>query len=139
MINLVYVSSAVKLFSDEELLELLRRSRENNEKLRITGLLLYHDGNFMQLLEGPEEPVMALYKTIRNDPRHKDVTTLIVAPIEERHFADWAMGFQNVDKMIQSEAGVSQFLNTPLTAESFMDRPTRALVLLNTFRDMIRN
>ena len=52
MFYTVYVSSAVDLFSDEELLKLLDVSRKNNQALDVTGMLLYKGGNFMQFLEG---------------------------------------------------------------------------------------
>ena len=70
MVFLVYVSSAVKLFSDEELVQLLEASRENNSKIGVTGMLLYKEGNFMQLIEGPEESVRSLHAKISIDPRH---------------------------------------------------------------------
>jgi Sensors of blue-light using FAD len=51
MIQLVYVSSSVKPFCDNELLQLLERCRRNNDKLGITGMLLYKNGDFMQALD----------------------------------------------------------------------------------------
>jgi hypothetical protein len=52
MFSIVYVSSALKPFSKTDLLTLLEKSRENNTSLGISGMLLYKDGNFMQVLEG---------------------------------------------------------------------------------------
>jgi len=51
MLSLIYVSTSVKLLNDEELLDILKVSRENNSGKDITGLLLYKGGNFMQVLE----------------------------------------------------------------------------------------
>lgn len=50
MINLIYTSSAVELFREDELVELLKTSRDNNRRRGITGMLLYNDGNFLQVL-----------------------------------------------------------------------------------------
>jgi len=58
--SLVYVSSAVTFFSSAELVTLLEKSRANNTRLGISGLLLYKDGNTMQLLEGERDIVLAL-------------------------------------------------------------------------------
>jgi len=69
MFHLVYVSSAVEPFSKTELVELLHVARANNERLGITGMLLYRDGNFMQVLEGEEPVVRDLYARIERDPR----------------------------------------------------------------------
>ncbi len=57
MFFLVYVSSAVRPFSRVDLDDLLATSRANNARVGITGMLLYKDGNFMQVLEGDEEAV----------------------------------------------------------------------------------
>ena len=52
MHQLVYVSAATHAFTKSELLELLNKARANNQRLGITGLLLFKDGDFIQLLEG---------------------------------------------------------------------------------------
>jgi hypothetical protein len=50
--HLLYVISAVKPFSDSELVEMLVKTRAKNISLEITGMLLYKDGNFLQVMEG---------------------------------------------------------------------------------------
>ncbi len=62
MFSLTYVSSAVRPFAEDELADLLAVSRQNNARLGITGMLLYKDGNFMQVLEGEEAEVRTLYE-----------------------------------------------------------------------------
>jgi hypothetical protein len=52
LISLVYLSAAVFPFQPEDLLELLGKSQERNHKLGITGMLLFKQGNFLQVLEG---------------------------------------------------------------------------------------
>jgi len=98
MFYLIYVSSAVNLMDDGELLFLLEQSREKNLKLDITGMLLYKGGNFMQMLEGDRDTVLELYDTIKKDDRHKDVITVLTGDIKERNFEHWSMGFCNMDK-----------------------------------------
>ena len=99
MFYVIYVSSAVQLMDDEALLSLLQQSRKKNAELGITGMLLYKEGNFMQLLEGEEKVVLDLYETIKKDSRHKDLITIITDDIADRSFEDWSMGFQNMDKI----------------------------------------
>ena len=53
--QLVYASRAAQPFTDAELVELLTRSRQKNDRLDVTGMLLYHDGSFIQALEGNRE------------------------------------------------------------------------------------
>ncbi len=68
MIYLVYISAASYPYMDEELKNILLKSRQNNEARKITGLLLYHDGSIIQVLEGEKEQVLSIYQTISHDP-----------------------------------------------------------------------
>ena len=95
---LIYVSSAVNLMNDEELLYLLGQCREGNRELGITGMLLYKEGNLMQMLEGEKPVVLDLYETIKKDPRHKDIITIMMDDSEHRVFDQWSMGFRNMDR-----------------------------------------
>jgi hypothetical protein len=136
---LVYVSSAVGLFSDEELVELLKKARTNNRSLDITGMLLYKDGNFMQLLEGPKEAVQSLVDKIKLDRRHRGFIALLHEERPEREFSDWEMGFQKLDGTAVVDApGYSDFLDVPLNSEEFLHAPSKALKLLLNFKKTMR-
>jgi hypothetical protein len=93
---MVYLSSASYLFSDEELMDILTKSRLNNSRLGITGLLLYCDGSILQILEGEKEILITLYNTISRDIRHKGVIKMIDKNITERSYSNWAMGFKRI-------------------------------------------
>ena len=139
MLSLIYVSTSVKLLKDDELLDILKVSRENNISSEVTGLLLYKGGNFMQVLEGPDEMVTALYEKIKTDPRHKDVSVISREQIQARQFHAWEMAFQNLDNpAIKNEPGYSQFLHDEFTAEIYRKNPLRAYIMLLTFRDNMR-
>ena len=139
MLSLIYVSSSIKLLSDAELLDILKVSRENNASEEITGLLLYKSGNFMQVLEGPDEVVDALYEKIKADPRHKGVSIISREQISARQFSAWEMAFQNLDNpTIKNEPGYSQFLQDEFTADIYLQNPLRAYIMLLTFRDNMR-
>ena len=139
MLSLIYVSTSVKLLNDEELLDILKVSRENNSSRDVTGLLLYKGGNFMQVLEGPDEVVEAVFETIKADPRHKDVIVLSREQISNRQFPAWEMAFQNLDNPeVKSEPGYSQFLQDEFIADVYRENPLRAYIMLLTFRDNMR-
>lgn len=95
--QLVYVSTAVRAMTPGDLVSLLVEAREKNERNHITGLLLYKNRSFMQLLEGSERSVREVYAKICVDPRHKWVRTLMTGPTAERDFPQWFMGFENLD------------------------------------------
>ncbi len=94
--TLVYVSSAIHPFSEEELAEILRVSRENNTRANITGLLLYADGNIIQILEGEKSAVDTLYDHIAKDPRHQRILRLFAKEADGRSFPDWSMGYKQM-------------------------------------------
>src|SRR3954465_12203500 len=115
MLSLIYVSSAVQLFTTEELVALLEQARRKNARLGITGMLLYKDGNFMQVLEGEDETVRALAAEIERDRRHKAFTILTTDTIAERQFHNWSMAFNNLERRDSMDfPGYSEFLNDRL-------------------------
>ncbi len=93
LVSLVYFSHAKQRYDDEALMTLLQLCRSNNARAGITGILLYHDGNFVQALEGPRQAVEGLFARIHRDPAHEGIIATVAMPIKRRQFADWSMGF----------------------------------------------
>ena len=110
MIQISYISSATDPMSTQELLDLLRQSRENNAESGITGMLLYGNGTFLQVLEGDESVVESLLDKIRKDPRHTDLKLLHRKTIQKRQYSDWSMGFKRLStKELQNVEGLRDF------------------------------
>jgi hypothetical protein len=138
LLSLTYVSSATELLAVPELLDLLAAVRPKNEALGLSGLLLYSGGNIIQVLEGPEDAVESTFRTILDDPRHKDVIVMLRDPIEQRAFPDWSMGFRDISRAeVQRVEGLSTFLQEPLAAK-FEDRAEPAFYLLQLFKETVR-
>ncbi|WP_143959890.1 BLUF domain-containing protein [Litoribacter populi] len=93
---IVYLSSAATKFTEEELQRILVKSRANNEKNGITGILIYLDGSIIQVLEGEKEKVMRIYKTIGQDSRHRGLIRLKEGDLMERNFPEWSMGYHSI-------------------------------------------
>lgn len=133
MLQLVYVSSATKLFTKSQLEELLRTSRTNNQAAGVTGMLLYKDGNFIQVLEGDGEKVLTLFQRISADERHFGVSVLLRQEVSDRDFPEWSMGFRDLnDPDVQRLPGYSDFLNCSLPKTS--DDVGRCQKLLAVFK-----
>lgn len=134
MYQLIYVSTATEKMSDAVLNNLLQQARKKNERLDITGMLLYFEGNFMQIIEGSESVIKELFEDIQKDVRHMGIITLEQGAIPRRSFRDWTMGFK--------KASLSELNNMPgyvnVTAENFVDHVVNtdnsALEILNNFR-----
>jgi hypothetical protein len=97
LIKVVYVSAAVKPFTQPALRELLAKARAFNSTVGVSGLLLYHEQSFFQILEGLEEDVVPLFAHIGRDPRHDRVMLLSRQEVTERNFGAWSMGFIDMD------------------------------------------
>lgn len=93
LIQLIYASTARLPFDREALQALLRQSRERNARCGVTGMLLHEDGNFLQVLEGPEHAVLETFARISRDPRHHHAVRIIQEPVAQRSFSDWSMAF----------------------------------------------
>lgn len=94
---IVYLSSATQLYSDFDISDILTASRRNNLEKDVTGILLYHEGSILQVLEGDKQTLTDLYLKIKGDKRHNNVTQMVQGTCEERNFADWSMGFKSVN------------------------------------------
>ena len=96
---MLYVSSASSLFSDDQLVTFLRSWRDYNGKHNITGFLLYHEGNFIQVIEGPTPAIQNLVPAIQIDTRHHGMLILWNRSINQREFGEWCMGFRNSSEL----------------------------------------
>ena len=136
MYYLIYASSATSLMDEDQLLAMLEEFRTKNEKLGITGMLIYKGGNFMQLLEGDKDDVLQLYDAICQDPRHKLVTNILSGEVAERQFPNWSMGFFNMDKV----AGLPDFdsyFEQAMNAASFPAETKSAYQFITRFNNWI--
>lgn len=139
MIQLVYVSSATYDITQDELVTLLEKSREKNARLGITGMLLYANGNFFQVLEGEKDAVEELYHTIQRDERHTDCFMIDESEIDNRNFEDWSMGFRYLEaKEIISMEGYSDFLMQNSKPKDFLDKKASVIGLLYNFKETNR-
>ena len=94
MLSIACVSAATGPVSDAEIGEILVTARSNNQRDGLTGALLYHGGRFIQIIEGPDELLLARYARIDADPRHRVTQVVRQQAIGERQFPAWTMGFR---------------------------------------------
>ncbi len=133
--QLIYSSAAAKDFNTEDLPALLEGARTNNSKLSITGMLLYHEGSYIQVLTGPKANVEPLFDKIEKDPRHTDTRVLFRGEVDERSFDDWSMGFYQTSKDTSKDLpGFNDVLKSGFALED-EESKTRAIEVLEAFRD----
>ncbi len=111
LVQLVYVSAATTPFGSEQLETLLQRARSHNATLGISGVLLFHEGTFFQVLEGKRADVQGLFDMIVRDPRHNNVLVLVQRETDHRNFGNWSMGFIRSRQAMQKLPGFVDFFN----------------------------
>lgn len=123
---IAYTSTAVGHPTDAELHDLLVKARAQNELNGVTGVLLYHDGSFFQYFEGPPRGMEVVYERIRIAPMHRGIIELMRAPVKERAFSEWLMGFTRTpgSEILQLEnaswhARVMQHEESPTNSDGF--------------------
>lgn len=132
LLHCIYTSAASERLSIDALARLLDHARRRNDAAHITGMLLYSDGSFFQILEGTAEAVDACFGRILVDPRHTKVTRIIRESIAKRDFGDWSMGFSEVTpEALQQIDGANDFFTTGSCFERL--DPSRAKKLLRAF------
>ncbi|MFP4068692.1 MAG: BLUF domain-containing protein [Opitutales bacterium] len=134
--QIVYLSSATREFTEAELLELLKSSRERNRQRGITGLMLYADGNILHIIEGAAPTVKALYKKIQKDPRHKGLHLLWSKPVPKRDFPDYTMGFsrESTSTLDEEIPGFSNVVQNHHLPDDMLDQLSKHVaVFIKTF------
>lgn len=129
LVRLLYASRSRDAIDEALLRSILEGARARNHEHGITGILCsYPDGGiFLQVLEGARPAVNALYGNLVRDPRHREVTLLSYAEIEERRFAGWRMG--NVDLKRVNLSTILRFSEQPVL-DPFAMTGAGALALL---------
>jgi Sensors of blue-light using FAD len=136
LVSLVYVSSASREMSDGDLRAILESARSHNDEDKITGMLLYQDGYFIQALEGEDAAVESTYARIKQDARHSHVLLVYKNPIDKRAFEKWEMGFHKFESaQINEMPGFTDFLDAPFDPKFLTENPSRAKTLLEHFKE----
>ena len=137
MIQLAYFSSAAPRLTGDDIAQILLKSRENNTRRAITGMLLYKGGNVLQVLEGDREQVHGLFEIIQRDPRHRGIIRMYEKPIAVRDFPEWTMGFHDLEAEVATHLkGFSEILRPDFDMRSI--KPSDAEKLFAVFKSGVR-
>ncbi len=131
---LVYTSISTHSMSENELQDILKISRKRNEASGITGMLLYLDPFFMQVLEGEDSVLVQLFERIKKDPRHHKTSPIYKESIQDRRFKNWTMGFAQING--ENIEGFSDALQKN-NAELLEVYPDKVCELLDKFKHEI--
>ncbi len=134
--QLIYASQAVHPMNEDELADLLIAARRHNAHAGLSGMLLYANGSFLQILEGEREALDSLYARIVGDSRHTRLRLLSRAPIDHRKFTQWSMGFEALSDtcLTQVLPGFVPATPYPLVNPDLIRNGTVAEVLLDLYQ-----
>ncbi len=128
LIELSYLSEAVSDMSFLGLMRLLESARAFNQKNGITGILLYDNQQFGQIIEGERVYVMKAWKRIQDDKRHHRIELLEIREIEARSFPDWLLRFYGGETLTRDYPALTEMVGG-------MDK--HSLALMNKMRQSL--
>lgn len=135
MYYLIYASQSKPDWTEQELKNLLTISRENNNRLKISGMLVFLSGRFIQFLEGPEKNVKDLFLKIVEDERHSKIIVLLEGTLQQRLFSGWSMGFKSInEEELEAITGFRK-LDDILNEHDVTNDSHPALIFLKLFYD----
>ncbi len=123
MYQLNYRSTSSIGLGYNDLEDILNTAITVNSEKNISGCLIYHNDNFVQILEGNKKDVLQVYEKIKVDKRHHTVTLLWENEVPNRFFPEWNMAFYRPD-----DKNVQQFVSNLLLLSQFSDRSSGSLL-----------
>ncbi len=125
LVELGYLSEAVSDMSFLGLMRLLESARAFNQTNGISGILLYDNQQFGQIIEGERASVMKAWKRIQEDKRHHRIELLEIREISERSYPDWLLRFYGGETLTR---------DYPALAEMVGGMDKHSLALMNKMR-----
>ncbi len=131
MKRITYISRLANPLSVDEIKAIGITSSQNNKRANITGLLVYFEKLFFQIIEGDEERIDQLYEKISNDPRHKDIVRLKTEDgIDQRLFPSWSMKTINLDSDVDELVNPIKILLQAVTeSHTIIEQYTQPTIL----------
>ena len=129
MFELTYRSKARSFINQRDISDILSEAEAFNAAHSITGCLVWHQGCFVQILEGEKEIVQMLYGKISTDARHKDVLLLNEGEKQFRSFEHWSMAFHEANENSLDRNDLALFENNLTLLSRFIEKPTTTLSL----------
>lgn len=100
--HLSYVSTGCDCLRYDDIKAILESSNQHNKSLGITGILVYCNKHFFQILEGDKTEVLSLFERISIDRRHDNVIKIQEGERDKRSFENWHMAFKSYNKQLSS-------------------------------------
>ncbi|MBC7525272.1 MAG: BLUF domain-containing protein [Flavobacterium sp.] len=122
----MYRSIAKHNFNASDIAKILKTARNFNSKNEITGCLLFHNNEFIQIIEGEKVALNELFAKIKKDERHSNVILLAETETKERVFPTWSMAYHELNEHDSINIDKLLFVNNLITLSELIAKPTQA-------------
>ena len=133
MRQMIYVSAASWQLGQKEIDDILGAARRNNPAHGVTGMLLYIDLGFFQILEGPPQGVEKIYAKIVTDKRHTAQRVLVDEEVDARLFSKWSMGFDKPDPKRKPADDIFTATRNSIEGKISLEKAVTAARLVRSF------
>jgi len=120
---------------DADLLSIVTSAKRNNQKRNVTGAIFYHQGRFLEFVEGTKRNVRGLIVRIQRDPRHRNMQFLFDEAIETRGFSEWHLDVFQLSSHEPLDANVLKVIGDAYK-RNFV---TASDMLLEVYRSFLEN
>jgi hypothetical protein len=98
MIRVAYISAATRTWYRQDIQQLVASCNRRNRFLHITGRLVFHRGEFFQIMEGRQSHVLRLFDELCEDPRHFRVILVSRVPVRRRRFSGFDLKLEGIQE-----------------------------------------
>ncbi|WP_416448399.1 BLUF domain-containing protein [Leeuwenhoekiella sp. A2] len=119
-----YVSTASQELQNSDLKDVMNKTLHYNLKEGLKGILLYSEGNFLQVLEGDKKILLPLYTKIECDTRHKDIIQIVGKEIAHGAYDSYETRTLSDDKYYDTPELLKEYM-TPIQG---MDYPIQETI-----------
>lgn len=121
--RVIYASEAVGVtgISTLSIAQILGIAERNNRRDHITSCVMFHQGHFLQVVEGARVDLDRLLKRLRVDPRHTSLRVLLDAPVTTRAIDDAMCLCGDAPSMLQAVGLSCLSLMSANDAERLLD------------------
>ncbi len=124
-ISVIYLSTAADCVDTAVLQTIASVNTRNNTADGITGALLFHRRQFIQVLEGRRDVVSRCMQRIMRDDRHHDVLLMRCDVVQQRQFWEWSnrllQSTPAVEDKVEELFDVARYSLEPYAADRAID------------------
>ncbi len=131
MKRITYISSLKEKLSLNEIESIGKKARLKNQTIGVTGILIYFNDLFFQIIEGGDQEIDGLYAEIKSDPRHRDLLCLKAeSDLTMRYFPEWSMKVVNLNERTDElSLPIKLLLQALIDSHQVIEKYTQSSVL----------